>query len=87
MAEPRRYRVDYECDLLSFLISPAVGLSRKRAKDLLRFRAVSIEGRAASASIRHDTELVSGDIVIVSAGKPSGPSKLERSGLEIIHLR
>src|SRR6202050_5929280 len=86
MAEAHRYRVDYECQLLSFLISPAIGLPRKRAKDLLRFRAVTIQGRARTASFRHDTELVPGDIVIVSTGKSADPSKLERVGLEIIHL-
>jgi RluA family pseudouridine synthase len=86
MAEGHRYRVDYECPLLSFLISPAIGLSRKRAKDLLRFRAVTIQGMAGTASVRHDTELAPGDIVIVSTGKSADTSKLERSGLEIIHL-
>jgi 23S rRNA pseudouridine1911/1915/1917 synthase len=86
MAEEHRYRVDYECELLSFLISRAVGLSRKRAKDLLRFRSLTIQGRARTESIRHDTALAPGDIVIVSAGKPAGPSQLERRGLEIIHL-
>lgn len=85
MTEDRRFAVVHKCELLSFLVGSAQ-LSHKRAKDLLRFRAVTIQGRPRTQQLRHDTELAPGDIVIVSAQKPAPASALERHGLEIIHL-
>lgn len=59
-------------------------MSRKQAKDLLRFRAVTVSGKAA---VRHDTELLPGDVVTIAAArKQIGDGTLERYGLRIVHL-
>jgi 23S rRNA pseudouridine1911/1915/1917 synthase len=42
-SEHCRWRVEVRCELLPWLISLPLGLSRKRAKDLLRFRAVHVQ--------------------------------------------
>ena len=60
-----------------------MGLSRKQAKDLLRFRAITVQGKTA---VRHDTELEPGDIVTIAARKPAGNGALERHRLRIVHL-
>jgi 23S rRNA pseudouridine1911/1915/1917 synthase len=59
----QRFNVASEIELLPFLLGPPLGLSRKRAKDLLRFGAVSVAGRAR---LRHDTQLTVGEIVTIS---------------------
>jgi len=38
-----QWRVELHCELLPWLLGMPLGLSRKRAKDLLRFRAVHVE--------------------------------------------
>lgn len=42
-SEHRHWRVEFRCELLPWLLSLPLGLSRKRAKDLLRFRAVRVQ--------------------------------------------
>jgi 23S rRNA pseudouridine1911/1915/1917 synthase len=42
-SEPHSFRVEARCQLLPWLINLPLGLSRKRAKDLLRFRAVHVK--------------------------------------------
>ena len=42
-SEPLSFRVEARCQLLTWLINLPLGLSRKRAKDLLRFRAVHVK--------------------------------------------
>lgn len=76
-------RVASRCELLPYLIGPPLELSRKQAKDLLRFRAVTVKGKA---TVRHDTELAPGDIVTIGARKQVGDAALERHGLAIVHL-
>lgn len=80
----RQFRVAYRCQLLPFLIAAPLGFSRKHAKDLLRLRAVTVSGKA---TVRHDTELASGDVVTIAAArKPVGDGTPERHGLRILHL-
>jgi 23S rRNA pseudouridine1911/1915/1917 synthase len=80
----RQFRVAYRCQLLPFLTAAPPGLSRKHAKDLLRFRAVTVSGKA---TVRHDTVLAPGDVVTIAAArKPVGDGTLERHGLRIVHL-
>jgi 23S rRNA pseudouridine1911/1915/1917 synthase len=42
-SEPHSFRVEARCQLLTWLINLPLGLSRKRAKDLLRFHAVHVK--------------------------------------------
>jgi 23S rRNA pseudouridine1911/1915/1917 synthase len=78
-----RFQVASRCELLPFLIGLPLGLSRKQAKDLLRFRAVTVKGRA---TVRHDTELGPGDVVTIAARKQVSGAALERNRLAIVHL-
>jgi 23S rRNA pseudouridine1911/1915/1917 synthase len=78
-----RFQVASRCELLPYLIGLPLGLSRKQAKDLLRFRAVTVKGRA---TVRHDTELAPGDVVTIAARKQVSGAALERHGLAIVHL-
>ncbi len=79
----QRFRAASRCELLRYLISLPLGLSRKQAKDLLRFRAVTVQGKAM---VRHDTELEPGDVVTIAVRKQVREAALERQGLRIIHL-
>ena len=79
----RRFQVASRCDCLPYLIGLPLGLSRKQAKDLLRFRAVTVKGKA---TVRHDTELAPGDVVTIAARRQVSGAALERHGLAIVHL-
>jgi 23S rRNA pseudouridine1911/1915/1917 synthase len=79
----RRFRVAAECELLPYLISQGSGLSRKQAKDLLRFGAVTVEGKA---EVRHDTRLKAGDLVTIAARGQTRVASLELHGLRIVHI-
>jgi 23S rRNA pseudouridine1911/1915/1917 synthase len=79
----RQFQVTSRCELLLYLTGLPLGLSRKQAKDLLRFRAVTVKGKA---TVRHDTELAPGDVVIITARKQVTGAALERYGLAIVHL-
>src|SRR5689334_4995825 len=83
MTVGHQFRVTSKCELLSYLTSPPLGLSRKRAKELLRFRAVKVQHRA---TVRHDTQLEPGDVVTIAVRKQIGDAVLERHGLRIVHL-
>jgi 23S rRNA pseudouridine1911/1915/1917 synthase len=78
-----RFQVASRCELLPYLTGLPLGLSRKRAKDLLRFRAVTVMGKT---TVRHDTELAPGDIVTIAARKAVSGAALEHHGLAIVHL-
>ena len=67
--------------LLPFLLT-LPGLSRKDAKNLLRFKAVAVAGVAAPV---HDTPLARGTQVRVSFGKHTPAGTLLPGGLEILH--
>lgn len=79
----RQFQVSCRCELLPYLTGLPLGLSRKQAKDLLRFRAVTVKGKA---TVRHDTELAPGDVVTIAARKQASAAALERYGLTIVHL-
>jgi 23S rRNA pseudouridine1911/1915/1917 synthase len=79
----RQFQVSCRCELLPYLTGLPLGFSRKQAKDLLRFRAVTVKGKA---TVRHDTELAPGDVVTIAARKQASAAALERYGLTIVHL-
>jgi hypothetical protein len=66
MTENHQFRLASRCELLPYLISLPLGLSRKQAKDLLRFRAVTVQRKAR---VRHDTELGPNDVMTIVARK------------------
>jgi 23S rRNA pseudouridine1911/1915/1917 synthase len=72
------FSVASRCELLPYLLTLPLGLSRKEAKDLLRFRAVSVR---RIASVRHDTQLEPGDIVTIAAGKQIPAASIEHLGI------
>jgi 23S rRNA pseudouridine1911/1915/1917 synthase len=78
-----QFTVSSRCELLPYLIGLPLGLSRKQAKDLLRFRAVTVK---RMTTVRHDTRLEPGDLVTIAAGKQIPANALERHGLKIIYL-
>src|SRR6516165_3867340 len=83
MRDDHQFRVASRCELLPYLISLPLGLSRKQAKDLLRFRAVTVQHKAR---IQHDTDLEPNDVVTIAVRKRVRDDALERHGLKIIHL-
>lgn len=78
------FRVESKCELLTWLLGSPLKLSRKRAKDLLRFGAVTVQHRA---HVRHDTRLEPGDLVTISTGKRiPDAEEAQLHGLKIVHL-
>ena len=61
-----RFSVEARCELLPYLLTLPLGLSRKAAKDLLRFRLVTVK---RVPFVRHDTHLEPGDVVTIASGK------------------
>jgi 23S rRNA pseudouridine1911/1915/1917 synthase len=78
-----QFSVSSRCELLPYLLSLPLGLSRKQAKDLLRFRAVTV---TRIATVRHDTQLEPGDVVTIAVGRQVPASSIERDGLKIFYL-
>ncbi len=78
-----QFRVESSCELLTYLLGPPAKLSRKQAKDLLRFGAVTVQHRP---NVRHDTRLEPGDLVTISMRKRIPDADLELHGLRIVHL-
>lgn len=68
-------------ELLEFLLSLPEGLSRKDAKNLLRFKAVAVPKVPAP---RHDTPLAKGTEVRISFGKHTPAGTILPSGVEIV---
>jgi len=83
MIAGKQFRVESRCELLPYLLRLPLGLTRKRAKELLRFRAITIPGKS---QVRHDTELQPGDVVTIAFRKESRDALPERHGLRIVHL-
>lgn len=81
-AQERRFRVESRSELLSYLINLPLGLSRKQAKDLIRFQAVTVERKTR---IRHDTRLESGDVLTIAPAVAEHGAVLEHR-LRIIHI-
>jgi 23S rRNA pseudouridine1911/1915/1917 synthase len=82
-ATDRQFAVATQCELLPYLVQLPLGLTRKEAKDLLRFRAVTVRGKA---KVQHDTPLAPGDVVTIVARKPVANAEVARHGLAIVHL-
>ncbi|MFZ2060004.1 MAG: RluA family pseudouridine synthase [Candidatus Binatus sp.] len=78
-----QFNVSSRCELLPYLLTLPLGLSRKAAKDLLRFRAVTV---SRMTTVKHDTRLEPGDVVTIAAGKQIPAASIERRGLKIVHL-
>jgi 23S rRNA pseudouridine1911/1915/1917 synthase len=78
-----QFSVSARCELLPYLIGLPLRLSRKQAKDLLRFRAVTV---TRLSSVKHDTQLEPGDVVTIASGKQIPATSIERLGLKIIFL-
>ena len=78
-----QFSVSSRCELLPYLMSLPLGLSRKAAKDLLRFRAVTV---TRMTTVKHDTQLEPGDVVKIAAGKQVPAASIERHGLKIVYL-
>src|SRR4051794_21023469 len=68
-------------ELLPFLLSLPGGLSRKDAKNLLRFKAVAVPG---VPSPRHDTLLRTGAEIRIATGKHTPAGTVLPSGVEIV---
>jgi 23S rRNA pseudouridine1911/1915/1917 synthase len=81
--EDRQFRVDFECELLPYLIGLPLGLSRKEAKDLLRFHAIRVRNKTA---VRHDTRLQAGDLVTIASRKQSDNGTPAVRDLKIVHI-
>jgi 23S rRNA pseudouridine1911/1915/1917 synthase len=79
----RQFRVESRCELLPWLVGSPLGLSRKEAKDLLRFRLVRVGNRS---TVRHDTQLDPGDVVTIATAKRPDNTPPEQLGLKIVHL-
>ncbi|MBF6570293.1 MAG: RluA family pseudouridine synthase [Candidatus Binataceae bacterium] len=79
----RQYRVAARCELLPYLIGLPADISRKQAKALLRFGAVTVAGKP---DVRHDTRLERGDIVTIAERGPAGATPSDLHGLKIVHL-
>ncbi|MGH7782102.1 MAG: RluA family pseudouridine synthase [Candidatus Binataceae bacterium] len=77
------YQVDSRCELLAYLMSRQPSRPRKWAKDLLRFGAVTVPGKM---NVRHDTQLVPGDVVRIAARDARQGEQPELQGLKIVHL-
>ena len=75
------FRVERAGELLPFLLTLPGGLSRKDAKNLLRFKAVAVAGVAAP---RHDTPLTPGTVVRIAFGKHTPSGTVLPSGVEIL---
>jgi RluA family pseudouridine synthase len=78
-----QFRVESRCELLTYLLGPPAKLSRKRAKDLLRFGAVTVQHKR---NVRHDTRLEPGDLVTISTAKRPTDAQVDLHGLRIVHL-
>jgi 23S rRNA pseudouridine1911/1915/1917 synthase len=77
------FSVGEECELLPYLLTLPMRLSRKEAKDLLRFGAVTIPGHA---QVRHDTRLKPGDVVTIATRKSPSAAAPDLKDLKIVHL-
>jgi len=83
MTRDHHFRVASKCELLPYLISLPLGLSRKKAKELLRFQAVTVRHKG---KLRHDTQLEAGDTIAIAVGKSVPDATLRHHGLKLVHL-
>jgi 23S rRNA pseudouridine1911/1915/1917 synthase len=78
-----QFRVTTSCELLSYLISLPSVLSRKQAKALLRFGAVTVAGKR---EVRHDTKLKTGDLVTVTDRQSARTPSTDLHALKIVYI-
>jgi 23S rRNA pseudouridine1911/1915/1917 synthase len=78
VSREHKFSVATQCELLPYLLTLPLSLSRKEAKDLLRFKAVHVE---RMANVRHDTQLKPGDVVTIAAGKQIPAVSSEHQGI------
>ena len=81
VAQEKAFTVEQPCTLLAFLLE-LPGMSRRDAKNLLRYRSVAVSGVAAP---RHDTPLARGTMVRISGAKHTPSGTVLPSGIEIVH--
>ena len=82
MIKEQTFRVAQSEAMLTFLLGLPLRLSRKDAKNLLRFRAVTVPGVPHP---RHDTQLQAGTEVQLSLGKHTPTGTTLPGGLQILH--
>jgi 23S rRNA pseudouridine1911/1915/1917 synthase len=78
VSREHKFSVATQCELLPYLLTLPLSLSRKEAKDLLRFKAVHVE---RMANVKHDTQLKPGDVVTIAAGKQIPAVSSEHQGI------
>lgn len=83
MTDGHQFHVVSRCELLPYLLSLRLGLSRTKAKELLRFGAVKV-GR--KVLVRHDTRLEAGDLVTIVAKSHAPDEAVASQGLRIVYL-
>jgi 23S rRNA pseudouridine1911/1915/1917 synthase len=83
MTKRREFHVGFESELLPFLLGLPMRISRNQAKDLLKFQAIAVRGKAR---VRHDTLLAPGDVVEFVSGRRPDDRSLEHAGLRIMYV-
>ena len=83
MTDARELRVTSRCELMEFLLRPPLSLSRKGAKDLLKFQRVMVRGKSR---VRHDTVVEPGDVVEIAPRRNVDDRSLARAGMRIVHI-
>jgi len=76
----KEFVIKEEKDLFSCLLSK--GFKRTRVKQLLKYRAVSVNGRTVE---RHDHLLHSGDRLLLSFEKKAVPTSAPKLGIQIVY--
>jgi 23S rRNA pseudouridine1911/1915/1917 synthase len=76
----KEFVVKEETDLFAFLLS--LGFKRTGLKQLLKYRAVSVNGKVVD---RHDHKLYPGDKIHLSSGKKAAPAAAPKFGIQILY--
>jgi 23S rRNA pseudouridine1911/1915/1917 synthase len=82
MEDRKEFRVASGCELMAYLLGPPLSLSRKEAKDLLRFKRIAVRGKAP---VRHDTLLHPGDMVAIVTHRQIDDRLLRSTRLRIVY--
>ena len=72
--------INQDQELFEYLLS--LGFKRPRVKQLLKYRAVSVNGRAIE---RHDHQLHPGDRLLLSFEKKTAPESAPKFGIRIVY--
>jgi 23S rRNA pseudouridine1911/1915/1917 synthase len=75
----KEFSVKEDIELFAYLSS--LGFNRTRIKQLLKFRAVSVNNKPA----RHDYRLCPGDTVVISASQKCPDGITPKMGIRILH--